>query len=104
MELIASADEARQLFMNAWLADSEAGWDLERTLTDKFYAQRAATHEWLRSRGYDPVEVFGSNEDLNAMTKAEWRPYNLKAMEVCTREWYDWMLNRFGDALSLIHI
>ena len=100
MELLKDSHEARMLFMNAWLADTETDWDMDRIQTDEFYAKRAATFEWMRSRGYDPAEIFGPHEDLNALSKAEWRPFNEKAIEVCTREWYEWMIGRFGDELS----
>ena len=42
---MSSVDEARQLYLNAWLGES---YDLERLNDDEFYAKHAATNEWLR--------------------------------------------------------
>ncbi len=98
IESLSGIDEARLVFMNAWLADSEADWDLERITTDEFYAKRAATFEWLRTRGHNPEEIFGP-EDLNQLRKLQWKPYNANAIETCVREWYDWMIGRFKNEL-----
>ncbi len=98
IKMLNGINEARLVFMNAWLADSDADWDLERITTDEFYAKRAATFEWLRTRGHNPEEIFGP-EDLNKLRKAQWQPLNEKAIEVCVREWYDWMIGRFKHEL-----
>ncbi|MGB1249752.1 MAG: DNA-directed RNA polymerase subunit beta [Candidatus Promineifilaceae bacterium] len=100
LEALSGQDEARQVFMAAWLADVDADWDMERINVDEFYAKRAATFEWLRSRGYEPEKMFHDGEDLNEMLKDHWKSYNELVIETCVREWYDWMLGRFSDDLD----
>jgi DNA-directed RNA polymerase subunit beta len=49
-------DEARNLFVVAWLSD--LGYDEAQLATDEIYARRSVAREWLRSRDWDPEKVF----------------------------------------------
>ena len=88
-------DHARQLFVVAWL--SELGYDAAQLETDAAYARRAAAREWLRSRDWDPDEVFPDNPD--SLPKSRWQTIDPKAIEICIREWYALMLEKHGDLL-----
>ena len=81
-------DHARQLFVVAWL--SELGYDAAQLETDEAYARRAAAREWLRSRDWDPDEVFPDNPD--SLPKSHWQTIDPKAIEICAREWEALML------------
>ncbi len=83
-------DHARQLFVGAWLGD--LGYDPVQLETDTTYARRAAAREWLRSRDWDPDEVFPNNPDT--LPKSRWQAIDPKAIEICVREWYAMMLEK----------
>ncbi len=97
-ETLGDQAEARMVYLNAWLPETEGDWDIERVADDEFYAKRAATSEWLRSLGYVPENMFPvAVDDLDSIAKSKWSSYDEYAIEVCTREWYKWMLGRFSD-------
>jgi DNA-directed RNA polymerase subunit beta len=83
-------DHARQLFVVAWLSD--LGYDPVQLETDTTYARRAAAREWLRSRDWDPDEVFPDNPET--LPKSLWQTIDPKALEICIREWYAMMLEK----------
>ena len=60
---LASEEEARRLYVVAWLSD--LGYDPAQLESDTGYARRAAAREWLRSRDWNPDEVFPDNPDLS---------------------------------------
>jgi hypothetical protein len=55
------------------------------------YARRAAAREWLRSRDWNPDEVFPNPDSL---PKSLWQAIDPKAVEICVREWYATMLEK----------
>ncbi len=95
LETLEDDDEARALFMANWLGDM--GYDVPRLETDHFYARYNAGLEWLRTRGWDPDKIlFGGRESLR---KQDFGQFDEYAIEVCVREWYALMLEKFGDDL-----
>jgi DNA-directed RNA polymerase subunit beta len=51
-ESIRDDDEVRSYYLEAWLG--ERGYDIYNMISDRTYARRAATIEWLRGLGFDP--------------------------------------------------
>jgi DNA-directed RNA polymerase subunit beta len=88
-------DEARKLFTDAWLA--ERAYDPDSLTDDPNYTRQAAAREWLRDRGYDPDQVMPL--DWTGFSKSDWLPFNDAAVEACAREWYQVMLEQFGEDL-----
>jgi DNA-directed RNA polymerase subunit beta len=95
MSTLNDDDQARRMFIVSWL--SEMGYDAAELETDYRYARLAVAREWLRSRGWNPDEVFPANPDT--LPKAEWVPYNAKATEICMRQWFANMVERYGSDL-----
>ncbi len=89
-------DEARNFYISAWLAESD--YDIDRLATDYTYARQVVANEWLKERGWDPESVMPANS--SELKKADWEKYNEKAIEVCTREWYAYVLEIFGEDLE----
>ena len=90
LETLQNDNEARRLFTTAWLG--EMGYDVGRLETDSDYARFSVAKEWLRSRDYDPDKVFAPT--LSRTRKLEWFPLNERAIEVCAREWFGYMVDR----------
>jgi DNA-directed RNA polymerase subunit beta len=88
LESLEDDDEARRLFVTAWL--TEHGYHVERLDTDLTYARQSVAREWLRGRGWDPDRVFP--EDAGSVSRIDWSSYDDNAVDVCTREWYADML------------
>ena len=88
-------DHARRLFIVAWL--SELGYDAAQLETDEPYARRAVAREWLRSRDWNPDELFPDAPE--EVIKARWQGYDRVAIEACVREWYAAVLEKYGDML-----
>jgi len=87
---LASDENARQLFIVAWLGD--LGYDPAQLETDTAYARRAVAREWLRGRDWDPDQLFPA--DPETLPKTQWQGLDPYAIEVCTREWYALMLEK----------
>ena len=96
LESLENDSEARNLFVTTWLG--EMGYPIEQLEVDQIYARRAVASEWLRQRGWEPTEIFPENRE--AMQKLDWAPYDERAVEVCVREWYAHMLDKYSDFLS----
>ncbi len=94
LETLRNDSEARGLFIEAWLGDM--GYDINRLKVDEGYARFSATKEWLKSRGWDPDQIF--SPELRSR-KDSWVPLNEQAIEACAKEWYAAMLERFDDML-----
>ena len=95
LESLEDDDAARVLFMANWLG--EMGYDVSRLETDHFYGRYNAGLEWLRTRGWDPDKIlFGGRESLR---KQDFGQFDEYAIEVCVREWYALMLEKYGDDL-----
>jgi DNA-directed RNA polymerase subunit beta len=95
-EQLLDDDQARRLFIVSWL--EEADYDQDLLQTNEFYTRRAVAQEWLRIRGYEPEQIF--QEDMVSPKKYDWKPFDELAIEVCVREWYQYMLDEYGDHLD----
>ncbi len=95
VESLRNDDEARRIFIEAWLGD--LGYDVGRLETDEDYARFSVAKEWLQGRGWDPDEIFAKT--LRETRKDEWLSLNLKAIEVCEREWCSYMMEKHADLL-----
>jgi DNA-directed RNA polymerase subunit beta len=85
LELLKDDEEARRLYLVAWLAERD--YDIDRLMTERVYARRAALHEWMVERGYDPKDLL-SYEDDNR-TLAERAIADEKARIACLRIWLE---------------
>ena len=90
VESLQGDDEARRIFVEAWLG--ELGYDIGRLETDQDYARFAVGKEWLSGRGWEPDGIFA--ETLRETRKDEWLPLNEMAIEVCEREWCAHMMEK----------
>ncbi|MBK7894309.1 MAG: DNA-directed RNA polymerase subunit beta [Candidatus Promineifilaceae bacterium] len=95
LESLENENEARRLFVTGWLG--EEGYDVERLEVDLRYAQWSVAREWVRSRNWDPDLLFPQNHE--SMRKLDWLDNNEGAIEACVREWYSYILDKFGDGL-----
>jgi DNA-directed RNA polymerase subunit beta len=93
LESLSDDDEARKLFVVAWLG--EEGYDSDKLATDERYARNSVAREWLRERGREPDEIIPEN--WFEMHKDEWGSLNTQAIDVSTREWYSHMLDSYGE-------
>ncbi|MCL4393339.1 MAG: DNA-directed RNA polymerase subunit beta, partial [Chloroflexi bacterium] len=59
LEDLENDDEARLLYLQEWLKDS----DRRRLATDRTYARRQALRAWLAEKGYDPVAILSFEDD-----------------------------------------
>jgi DNA-directed RNA polymerase subunit beta len=95
LESLQDDDEARRLFVMAWLG--EHGYKIERLETDYHYARLSVANEWLRQRGWDPSTIFPAEPEK--LQKLDWHPFDGLAIEACIREWCAYMLDAYADAL-----
>ena len=95
LESLDNDDEARNLFISAWLG--ELGYSVERLEVEPMYARHAVVSEWLRQRGWDPATVFPENSET--IQKLDWLPYDEAAINICVREWYAYMLATYDEML-----
>ncbi|MGW8319133.1 MAG: DNA-directed RNA polymerase subunit beta [Candidatus Promineifilaceae bacterium] len=87
LESLQDDNEARDLFLSAWLG--EQGYEPDRLMSEPAYAREAVATEWLRERGWDPESVMP--KDWEHLRKHDWQPYNAAAIDVCLREWVSYM-------------
>ncbi|MFW6182382.1 MAG: DNA-directed RNA polymerase subunit beta [Chloroflexota bacterium] len=92
-ESLQDDDEARRLFITSWLG--EEGYDPNRLETDRIHARMSVVREWLKMQGWDPHEIFASFD----LSKAERIAYDDKAIEVSSREWYNYMVEKHQENL-----
>jgi DNA-directed RNA polymerase subunit beta len=95
LESVLDVNEARNMFLAAWLG--EEGYEVDRLMTEPSYAKTSAAKEWLRSRGWDPESILPPLGD--GKRKEDWEPFDRQTREVCLREWYQFILDSFGDEL-----
>jgi DNA-directed RNA polymerase subunit beta len=67
LETLLDDEEARRLYIVAWLAERD--YDVDRLITDRVYARRAVLREWLRERGYEPDELLSFADDARTLTE-----------------------------------
>jgi DNA-directed RNA polymerase subunit beta len=85
LELLHDDDEARLLYVAAWL--SQLGYDVDKLRDDHFYARRSVLTEWLRELGYDPDEILIFEE--SDLASAERGAVDRKAQNVCLHLWME---------------
>ena len=86
LETLRDDDEARLLYIVAWLAERD--YDVDRLTLERVYARRAVLREWLRERGYDELDEMLSFED-DTRTLAERAVVNRRARVACLRIWLE---------------
>jgi DNA-directed RNA polymerase subunit beta len=94
LETLTDDDEARLLYILAWLA--ERGYDQDRLAEEAIYARRSVLREWLSERGYDPDYVLsfeGDDRSLAALEEAD-RAAVLASLRI-------WLDDRGKDAAKL---
>jgi DNA-directed RNA polymerase subunit beta len=85
LEALESDDEARLLYIVAWVGDR--GYDIDRLTTDSVYARRTVLREWLRERGYEPDNLLVFEDDPRPVYKHA--DLDRKARDVCLRLWLE---------------
>ena len=83
LETLQDDEEARRLYIVAWLA--ERGYDVDRLITDRVYARRAVLREWLLERDYQPDTVLSFEDDARSL--AERAEVDRNAVIACLRVW-----------------
>ncbi len=78
-------DEARLLYIVAWLA--EHGYDTDRLTTEQIYARRSVLREWLKERGYEPDEMLSFEDDTRSLNERV--TVDQRARNVCLRIWLE---------------
>ena len=76
-------DEARLLYLQDWLKDS----DRRRLATDRVYARRQVLRAWLTQKGYNQEEILSFEDD--GRTPDERFVSDKKARLVCYRLWLE---------------
>jgi DNA-directed RNA polymerase subunit beta len=94
LETLWDDDEARRLYIVAWL--SEHGYDADRLAMEYVYARRAVLREWLRERGYEPGDLLSFDDDPRTLD--ERAGVDRCARLACLRIWLEDMGK---DAASL---
>jgi DNA-directed RNA polymerase subunit beta len=95
LESLEDEDEARRLFVLAWLG--EKAYDQDLLATDPIYARHAVATEWLRERGWIPEEALPEN--AAELRKEDWLAHDEQAVYIALVEWYVSVLDRYGDYL-----
>jgi DNA-directed RNA polymerase subunit beta len=85
LETLRDDEEARRLYIVAWLAGR--GYDVDRLIMERVYARRAVLREWLRERGYEPDELLSFEDD--ARTLARRAVADQRARMACLRIWLE---------------
>ncbi len=85
LETLWDDEEARRLYIVAWLA--EEGYDADRLATEYVYARRAVLREWLRERGYDADSLLSFEDDTRSL--AERAAADRQARIACLRVWLE---------------
>jgi len=84
LETLRDDEEARRLYIVAWLA--ERGYDVDRLITERVYARRAVLREWLRERSYEPDELLSFEDDT---CTTERTVVDQRAEIACLRVWLE---------------
>jgi DNA-directed RNA polymerase subunit beta len=85
LETLRDDDEARRLYVVAWLADRD--YDVDRLIMEYTYARRAVLREWLAERGYVPDDLLSFEDDTR--TLAERSEIDRRARIACLRVWLE---------------
>ncbi len=85
LETLWDDEEARRLYIVAWLSDH--GYDADRLAMEQVYARRAVLHEWLQERGYEPDELLSFDDDTR--TLEERAEVDRRARLACLHVWLE---------------
>ena len=85
LETLQDDEEARRLYIVAWLA--ERGYDADLLITERVYSRRAVLCEWLKERGYEPDALLSFEDDTR--TLAERAVVDQRARIACLRIWLE---------------
>jgi DNA-directed RNA polymerase subunit beta len=85
LETLRDDDEARRLYIVAWLAGRD--YDVDRLIMEHVYARRAVLREWLRERGYAPDELLSFEDDTRTLTQRA--VVDQRARVACLRIWLE---------------
>ncbi len=85
LETLRDGEEARRLYIVAWLAERD--YDVDRLITERVYARRAVLREWLRERGYEPDDLLSFEDDERVL--AERAVADQWARMACLRIWLE---------------
>jgi DNA-directed RNA polymerase subunit beta len=85
LETLKDDEEARRLYIVAWLAERD--YDVDRLITEHIYARRAVLREWLRERGCEPDELLSFEDDTR--TLAGRAVADRRASIACLRIWLE---------------
>ncbi|HET92383.1 MAG TPA: DNA-directed RNA polymerase subunit beta [Chloroflexi bacterium] len=85
LETLRDDEEARRLYIVAWLAES--GYDVDRLIMEHTYARRAVLREWLKERGYEPDALLSFENDPRTLNERV--PVDYRARITCLRVWLE---------------
>jgi len=85
LESLIDDDEARLIYVAAWL--SPKGYDIDLLRDDLVYTRRSVLREWLREFGYDPDDLLSFEEDDRSVARRH--EVDVKAQAVCLRLWME---------------
>ncbi len=85
LETLEDDEEARRLYIVAWLADRD--YDVDQLIMERVYARRAVLREWLRERGYEPDDLLSFEDDTRTLTERS--VIDQRARIVCLRIWLE---------------
>ena len=83
LEMLRDEEEARLLYVAAWLAPK--GYDVNELRDDTIYARRAVLREWLIESGYDPDSILIF--DNQGVPLAERKARDVRAYQAALRIW-----------------
>ena len=93
LEQLESDDEARLIYVAAWL--SQFDYDLDLLRDDEVYARRSVLREWLREQEYDPDKILVFEDDERS--SAEKKESDRLAIDVCLRLWMEEQGEEVGE-------
>ncbi len=85
LEALRDDEEARLLYIAAWLAPK--GYDVDRLRDDRIYSRRSVLREWLHERGYEPEKLLSFEEDDRPLRLR--RDVDQRVQAVCLRLWME---------------
>ena len=94
LETLRDDDEARRLYIVAWLAGRD--YDVDRLIMEHVYARRAVLREWLRERGYAPDELLSFEDDTRTLTQRAVVDQRARVAGLCI-----WLEDRGRDVADL---
>jgi DNA-directed RNA polymerase subunit beta len=92
-ENIIDDEEARLLYLDAWLDEDEV--DYTALWNDQIYARRMALRRWLQEKGYDPETLLVFEDDDRSLDAK--RVANAEARRVGLKLWLEYNLPKAKD-------